>query len=368
MRHDFEKMVYPIGNRLEQKIFYELLSKIKSKENYENQELTISAKELTDLGIGKGYVYRNFIQCCEDVRKLGIYKYSESMVDQNGKIKLSQKAINVFDSYDISGTKDSSDSISVLKVTFSISAKAAPYLTSITKDIKFSQMLIEQLRELKKGTSSRLYQWLRMCHWITTYKPETIAEIQVSELRAKLDFEGSKPRWADFRRFILDSAVKEINEKSDLDVSYEKGKTGRGGKVISLIFSIKNKKGFQPSEDPRAKQLESELTTIDAVAIDDDLRCLIQAQIPKIKEKTLSAIALIKREVIIEAVLAYAGQAATKKIKYPEALFMKILSAKNQELKNGDADELKNRKKRSTIEQLTDTSWADDDWFEKLEK
>ncbi len=48
-------------------------------------------------------------------------------------------------------------------------------------------------------------------------------------------------KWSEFKRVALDTAVDEINEKTDVELSYETVNGGRGGKVMSLIFFAKYK-------------------------------------------------------------------------------------------------------------------------------
>jgi plasmid replication initiation protein len=45
-------------------------------------------------------------------------------------------------------------------------------------------------------------------------------------------------KWCDFKRRVLDVAVDEINEKSDLHVEYELMRSGRGGKIYGIDFEV----------------------------------------------------------------------------------------------------------------------------------
>ena len=47
--------------------------------------------------------------------------------------------------------------------------------------------------------------------------------------------------WSDFKKRVIDVAVKEINEKSDLLVKYELIREGYGGKVTGIIFIFSKK-------------------------------------------------------------------------------------------------------------------------------
>lgn len=51
------------------------------------------------------------------------------------------------------------------------------------------------------------------------------------------------PRWGDFSNYVLNKAVKEINEKTDIFCEFEPIKSGRGGKVQGVIFRIQRNVG-----------------------------------------------------------------------------------------------------------------------------
>lgn len=64
--------------------------------------------------------------------------------------------------------------------------------------------------------------------------------------------------WSDFKKNVLEVAMKEINELSDLSVSYKTTRSGRGGKVDGIIFYVKKKieyvsedvlKEFKPKDE-----------------------------------------------------------------------------------------------------------------------
>lgn len=45
-------------------------------------------------------------------------------------------------------------------------------------------------------------------------------------------------KWSDFKKKVLDVAVSEISEKTDMKVSYQTLTKGRGGKVYAIIFTV----------------------------------------------------------------------------------------------------------------------------------
>lgn len=56
-----------------------------------------------------------------------------------------------------------------------------------------------------------------------------------------LDTEKKFESWYEFKRRVLEKALKEINEKTELDVSYTPIRTGRGGKTTAVRFYLKRK-------------------------------------------------------------------------------------------------------------------------------
>ncbi|MCR5785455.1 MAG: replication initiation protein [Eubacterium sp.] len=60
--------------------------------------------------------------------------------------------------------------------------------------------------------------------------------------------------WYDFRRKVLDVATVEINEKTDMSVSYEAKKSGRGAKVYGVDFTVSL--GNESKDDLKAEVVD----------------------------------------------------------------------------------------------------------------
>ena len=70
-------------------------------------------------------------------------------------------------------------------------------------------------------------------------------------------------KWCDFKRRVLDVAVNEINEKSDISVKYDLMRSGRGGKIYGIDFEVTKKDmNVEPT-------VEEEVPTPDDVELDD---------------------------------------------------------------------------------------------------
>lgn len=113
-----------------------------------------------------------------------------------------------------------------IKITFS--PKLVPYLFRLQQ--KYTQFLLEYVAGMKSTYSIKLYAYLHS----VKYKGK-IVEIGLEELKKEIECD-KYPTYKDFRRYVLDAAVEEINEKTDLIVKYEPIKCK--AKVVGIQFSI----------------------------------------------------------------------------------------------------------------------------------
>lgn len=103
-----------------------------------------------------------------------------------------------------------------------------PYLTQLKG--QFTQYQLKHIAYFNSAHSIRIYEL------ITQYRSIGSREITVEKLKEWLQVEESYSRWNNFKARVLDPAISEINEKSDLFVEYEPIKKGR--KVTGIEFSI----------------------------------------------------------------------------------------------------------------------------------
>lgn len=114
---------------------------------------------------------------------------------------------------------------------FHITPEIQPYLLELKGT--FTQYRLKDVYQFKAASTWKMYELLK--RW------ETAREWAVSldELRLLLGVAGKYPIWKDFNGWVIAPATKEINETSDLSVSYEKEKRGRS--VIGVVFFIDDK-------------------------------------------------------------------------------------------------------------------------------
>jgi len=107
----------------------------------------------------------------------------------------------------------------------------------------FTQYLLSQTSQLKSVYSTRLYELL--IQWKSTGKTP-IFEIQ--DFRAQLGLDINEYKlMSDFKKRVLDLAVSDINEKTDIKTNYQQYKKGRS--ITGFSFTLKNKKNIDKSND-----------------------------------------------------------------------------------------------------------------------
>lgn len=116
-------------------------------------------------------------------------------------------------------------------VEVSFSRSIAPYLMALEK--RFTSYKLEQTRALRSIHSWRLFEnlksWERTGKWI----------VDIDDFHHAMEATASyRNNFAQLRKWVIEPAVKELQEVSGLDIEWSAHKTGR--KVTRLLFT------FQP--------------------------------------------------------------------------------------------------------------------------
>jgi len=106
-----------------------------------------------------------------------------------------------------------------------------PYLTGLQRE--FTRYALSDVAKMTSAYGIRLYELL--AQW-----PEGHREVALDDLRRWLQLEDRYPSIKDFKRWVLDPAVEQINEHSPLMLTWSQRKTGR--KVTHLVFDYASKK------------------------------------------------------------------------------------------------------------------------------
>ncbi|WP_020560599.1 replication initiation protein RepM [Thiofilum flexile] len=125
-----------------------------------------------------------------------------------------------------------------------------PLITELEN--RFTQYELEQVSKLSSSYAVRLYELL--IAWRSTGKTPVTT---LGDLRNRLGILNSEYiRMSDFKRRVLDLAIDQINEHTDITASYEQHKQGRVITGFSFTFKFKKPKKQKTS-------INTELETVD---------------------------------------------------------------------------------------------------------
>lgn len=148
------------------------------------------------------------------------------------------------------------DNEASVKLIFS--PTVSPLITLLEKN--FASYELEQVAQLNSKYAVRLYEVV--IAWRSTGKTPMIA---IDELRNRLGvLDNEYTVTADFKRWALDRPIKQINEKTEINLSYEQHKQGR--KIVGFTFTVKQKskpkklKTQEQERDPKTPDIFDNLT------------------------------------------------------------------------------------------------------------
>lgn len=119
------------------------------------------------------------------------------------------------------------DGMGKIKIRFA--TDMVPYITRLEKE--FTPYRLEKIGGMTSGHAVRLYELL------IQYLSIGEREIEIAWLKETLALADEYPRIDNFKKRVIDVAVDQINEHSDIRVKYAQRKAGRT--VTHLIFEIK---------------------------------------------------------------------------------------------------------------------------------
>jgi plasmid replication initiation protein len=128
---------------------------------------------------------------------------------------------------------------------FAISQWIEPYLLALKE--RFNIFRLGDVHQFRAASTWKLYENLN----IYKYTGSWLATLD--ELRELLDVEGKHDRFDSLRQRLIDPALMEINEKSNLSVEYAKEREGR--KVTALRFFIRTKEKIYVHEPQHDKNM-----------------------------------------------------------------------------------------------------------------
>lgn len=184
-------------------------------------------------------------------------------------------------------------------IELEISKHLKPYLLELKE--RFKAYPLKNVIQFKKSYSFRFYDLLKQ------YETPGKRTLKITELRKTFLVENKEyPRFWNFEQRILKPSIKEINEKSDLKVTYEKIKHGRN--IESIHFTIR--------QNTEADQFEAQLT--------EEQRNLLARGLKK-KIKKVVLLGYLKEFSVKKIVNALRCVEGSKDTKNPTGLFIKAI-------------------------------------------
>lgn len=119
-----------------------------------------------------------------------------------------------------------------------------PLITRL--EAQFTSYELEQVKNLSSGYAIRLYELLMQ--WKSAGKTPMC---ELHQFRQQLGVEENKySRMSDFKKYVLDFAIQQINDHTDINVKYDQKKEGR--KITGFIFKfeVKAKNKYKRTVEP----------------------------------------------------------------------------------------------------------------------
>lgn len=129
-------------------------------------------------------------------------------------------------------------------IELSFDPKLKPYLLQLQDEL-YLKTDLRQILQLPSEHAKRIYMLLKQ------WELKGSLEVEIAEWQTILETKKTMRVYGTFKKSVLDVAVKHINEKTDLTVSYEPKKTGRA--YTHLVWKIRTKPSTRRDELPKFK-------------------------------------------------------------------------------------------------------------------
>ena len=208
---------------LEQRIILTCMSKVPRHEVITDQTLySISAAELAEMTGGDiKTAYRDLKVASKRLFDRSVTLYKEPDGSQRHPSKMLTRWCQSVNYIDAEG-----------RVELRFGTDIIPYINMLSE--QFTRYALSAVINMSNSYAIRIYE--HFAQWRGTKQEITIT---VDELKSVLQIEDKYPLFADLKRWVIEKAIQEINEATDLKASYTTRKTGR--KVSHIIFKFREK-------------------------------------------------------------------------------------------------------------------------------
>ena len=131
------------------------------------------------------------------------------------------------------------------KIAVYFALRMLPYLGQLKG--KFTSYKLEHIGKMNSIYAIRLYELL--VQWQSTGK----REVEIDWLKKQFEIEDAYDRMFDLKKYVIDPAIKDINEHSNLQVSWTQRKSGR--RVTHLTFYFSEKEPVETKAKEKEKRI-----------------------------------------------------------------------------------------------------------------
>jgi len=209
-----------------------------------NDPLTVHAESyINQFGVHRNTAYQALKDACDD---LFARQFSYQSLSEKGNV-INHKSRWVSEVAYI-------DNEAVVRLIFA--PAIVPLITRLEE--QFTKYEIQQISNLTSAYAVRLYEIL--IAWRSTGKTPLIT---IYDFRQKIGvLETEYKRMYDFKKYVLDIALKQVNEHTDINVKVEQHKTGRS--ITGFSFSFKQKKSATNTANDISQDKELKINLTDA--------------------------------------------------------------------------------------------------------
>lgn len=222
----------------EKRLVYAALGQIDSKSKAVPDQIKIHAEDFSELwGIGIDTAYRTLKTARENLKKREIRTIN---LDNN-------------EVWDINWIESSAYQDGEGYVILCFSQKIKPYLVDLHRN--FTAVSLLDVKNLSSEQSIRFFEFM-MQYMVKDPKKETFGSgwmgYEVEDLKCKLDLEKKYEKWADFKRYVIDKIIEEIERKTKFNLWMPEDEIKKKGRTVHYIvfrFMLKNSKPGRPYID-----------------------------------------------------------------------------------------------------------------------
>lgn len=198
----------------EQRILLICIAKLNPKNTNQTKNFQITAQEFLNIfpNIGKKHAEERLQEAIDKLAERWIHIYKD---DEKRRIRWIQEEAKYFNGEG--------------KVEIVFSDSIMPYLTQLKG--QFTSITLKNISPLKSNYSIRIYELL------IQFKNIGSRTITVQKLRNMLEVEDKYQTFKSLNQWVIQPSIKELNEKSNLQISIQTIKNGRS--IKSLQFNFK---------------------------------------------------------------------------------------------------------------------------------